>query len=73
VVIVGILPYRETHAHDAARMGAARRSAHHPPDTSRALADGKDRNAPQPAHAIPTSAKRARTAHRLAGRMTDAV
>jgi hypothetical protein len=62
VVIVGILPDRETHAHDAARMGAARRSTHHPPDTSRALADGKARNAPRPARAIPPSAKRARPA-----------
>jgi hypothetical protein len=33
VVIVGILPQFETHTHDAARMGAGRRSAHHPPDS----------------------------------------
>ena len=33
-MIVGILPYIAVHAHDAARMGAGRRSAHHPPDTA---------------------------------------
>jgi len=61
VVIVGILPYREATAHDAARMGAARRSARHPPATARARAAWGSTKAPGPARAISTSAKRART------------
>jgi len=61
VVIVGILPDVETHAHDAARMGAARRSARHPPATARARAVWDSTKAPEPARAISTSAKRART------------
>ena len=47
---MGILPYRETHAHDAARMGAARRPAPYPPDTAAAQAHRKE-NAPRPAGA----------------------
>jgi hypothetical protein len=34
VVIVGILPDVDALAHHAARMGAGRRSAHHPPETA---------------------------------------
>ena len=50
VVIVGILPDVETHTHDAARMGAARRPAPYPPDTAAAQAH-RTENAPRPAGA----------------------